>query len=188
MTDASSLIDIGRDTIIGEVLQREGGYSNNPDDSGGPTRWGVTQREARLNGYHGDMRDFPQEMAIKIYRDKYWDKLHLDDIWLIDRGVAGKVFDIGVNLGLYQAARFLQRGLNVLNQKGTVYGDLVVDGLIGPATINALRRYIKYRAKVGGVIMVKLLNVLQGAYYVELAERREKDETFVFGWLRTRIA
>jgi len=35
--------------------------------------------------------------------------------------------------------------------------------------------------------MVLALNCLQGAFYVELAEKREKDERFVYGWLLNRV-
>ena len=36
--------------------------------------------------------------------------------------------------------------------------------------------------------MFILLNCLQGAYYVDLAERREKDQRFMYGWLTHRVA
>ncbi|MBZ7417096.1 glycosyl hydrolase 108 family protein, partial [Klebsiella michiganensis] len=31
------------DQIIEGILGKEGGYVNNPNDKGGPTRWGITQ-------------------------------------------------------------------------------------------------------------------------------------------------
>ena len=46
----------------------------------------------------------------------------------------------GVNCGMPVVKRFLQRTLNVLNVKGAKYPDLVVDGVIGPRTIEALKR------------------------------------------------
>ncbi|EPN8859692.1 glycosyl hydrolase 108 family protein, partial [Yersinia enterocolitica] len=47
---------MNKDQIINGILGREGGYVDNPDDAGGPTRWGVTQKTALANGYTGDMR------------------------------------------------------------------------------------------------------------------------------------
>ncbi len=38
------------DSLIDEVIGREGGYSNHPADRGGPTRWGVTEKVARAHG------------------------------------------------------------------------------------------------------------------------------------------
>ena len=40
----------------------------------------------------------------------------------------------------------------------------------------------------GEVVLVRALNSLQGAFYVELAEKRQKDEAFVYGWLLNRVA
>jgi len=37
------------------------------------------------------------------------------------------------------------------------------------------------------LVLCRALNCLQGAYYIELAERREKDERFVYGWLKNRV-
>ena len=84
-------------------------------------------------------------------------------------------------MGTGRAGKFLQRCLNVLNKRGSLYKDLTVDGGIGPATISALRAYLNSRDEQ---TLVKALNCMQGAKYVELAERREKDERFVYGWLK----
>jgi lysozyme family protein len=54
--------------------RREGGYSNNPNDSGGETMWGVTDRVARANGYAGPMKDMPREVAKNIYFASYVQK------------------------------------------------------------------------------------------------------------------
>ncbi|KQU81624.1 MULTISPECIES: putative peptidoglycan-binding domain-containing protein [unclassified Rhizobacter] len=82
---------------------------------------------------------------------------------------------------------FLQRALNVLNMEGTWYPDVQADGRIGPMTIAALREYMRRRGAGGQVVLLRALNALQGAFYVELAERRAKDEAFVYGWLLNRV-
>lgn len=46
-----------KDEIFDAVLGKEGGYVNHPDDRGGPTKWGITEKVARAHGYRGDMRD-----------------------------------------------------------------------------------------------------------------------------------
>lgn len=61
-----------KDDIFNGIVGREGGYVNNPDDTGGPTRWGITQAVARAHGYSGDMRDIPRETAIAILTADYW--------------------------------------------------------------------------------------------------------------------
>ncbi|WP_313906556.1 glycosyl hydrolase 108 family protein, partial [Shewanella algae] len=89
---------------INEVIEREGGYVNHPDDLGGPTRWGVTQAKAREHGYHGDMRDYPVEAAFAVYDADYWQRMKLDEIGDYSPDLAVKLFDFGVNSGTGRAA------------------------------------------------------------------------------------
>ena len=59
-----------------------------------------------------------------------------------------------------------------------------VDGDVGPTTLRALRRYLAVRDEE---TLVKALNCLQGSFYIVLSERREKDETFIYGWMKNRV-
>jgi typhoid toxin secretion A len=173
-----------KEAIINEIIRVEGGYVNDPRDSGGETNFGITEAVARAYGYAGPMRDMPREVAFDIYAARYWDAVKADDILALSENVASEVVDTGVNMGTGRAGRILQRALNILNVGGSLYPDLVVDGAIGPMTIQALRAYLEKRDEDA---LVKALNCLQGAYYIELAERREKDEKFVYGWLKNRV-
>jgi len=173
--------------FVKELLVREGGYVNNPKDSGGETNFGITVAVAKANGYTGPMRALPESLAKKIYKAKYWDVLALDSVQNLCPGLCHKLADISVNMGPKTAGTWLQRLLNVLNQEQRIYADLKVDGQVGPATIAALRAYMKHRVKDGETVMIRGLNCLQGAFYVSLAERRQKDEAFIYGWLLNRI-
>lgn len=173
-----------KERIINAIIDVEGGYVNDPNDSGGETNFGITVQVARANGYTGDMRDMPREVAFDIYAAKYWDAVRADELVELSEIVADEVVDTAVNMGAGRAIKFLQRALNVLNTQGKLYPDLTVDGAIGPATINALRGYLSTRNEL---VLSRALNCLQGAFYIELAERREKDERFVYGWLRNRV-
>lgn len=171
--------------IIDEIIRIEGGYNNDPDDSGDETNFGITKAVARSFGYAGDMIDMPREIAYFIYTDKYWDKVRGDDLGSLSPGVAAEVVDTGINMGTGRAARFLQRSLNVLNNRGKLYPDIIVDGSIGPGTLSALTSYLNVRSDT---TLIKMLNCLQGAFYVDLAERREKDEKFINGWFKNRVS
>jgi len=172
------------DTVIGV----EGGYSNNPSDSGGSTIWGITEAVARAYGYRGDMRDMPRSTAVDIFKARYWDTLSLDAISAVSEKVAYELFDTGVNLGVAEAGKFLQRSLNVLSDNGAYYAAVKVDGLVGAMTVAALKAYmLKRYATQGEVVLLRALNALQGSFYIELAENRTKDQDFVFGWLRNRV-
>jgi len=87
------------DTSIEPILQIEGGYTDNPADSGGPTKYGITEHVARANGYQGPMQDLPESMAKSIYKLQYWDPLRLDDISALSSNVADELFDTAVNAG-----------------------------------------------------------------------------------------
>lgn len=170
---------------VKRLLKIEGGYSDHPADSGGATRWGVTEFLARAHGYRGDMRDYPVAMALDVYHAEFWTRLRLDDIAILSPAIAYELFDTEVNTPAGTAPVFLQRLLNALNDGGRRYPDLKVDGRIGPVTIAALHTFLMRRDAPR--VLLTGLNALQGAYYVGLAERRQKDEAFMFGWLAQRV-
>lgn len=170
--------------IIDDILRTEGGYVDDAADSGGETNFGITKDVARAYGYTGCMRDLTRDEAFDIYAARYWDAVRGDELAELSAAVAFEVVDTGVNMGKHRAVTFLQRALNVMNLGGRLYPDLTVDGLSGPMTIAALRQYLAARDEGA---LLKALNCLQGAHYIGLAERREKDERFVYGWLRNRV-
>lgn len=173
-----------KNRILTNIINREKDFVNHPDDSGGPTRFGITEAVARLHGYEGDMRNFPIEMALSIYAGRYWHSVGGDFLAALSESVAAEVVDTGVNCSPREASKMLQRALNVLNLKGELYDDLDPDGIVGSRTIAALEAYLQRREES---TLVKMLNVLQGAFYIELAERRQKDESFIYGWFNHRV-
>lgn len=183
----SDMSDLKKKTIDG-IIAVEGGYVNDPNDSGGETNYGITIKVARENGYFGNMKDMPREVAVRIYETRYWDINRLSEIEMLSPRIAEELADTGVNMGVGRAGVFLQRSLNVLNQMGTHYPDIATDGKIGPGTIKALKDFLARRGKEGETVLYRMLNCLQGAGYVELAEKRVKDETFIFGWYKNRVS
>jgi lysozyme family protein len=179
------------DALVDEVIGREGGYSNHPSDKGGPTRWGVTQAVARKYGYNGDMHVFPREQAVIIYKILYFDHPDFDLIAPLSMRVANELFDTGINMGPVVASQFFQKSLNALNQQGTLYADIAEDGDIGPASVKAFEAYLNTRKNFSEgdkvVVMLRALDGLQTARYIDLGRGRQKNEDFMFGWLRTRI-
>lgn len=169
-----------KDDIFNEILGKEGGYVNNPNDKGGATNWGITEAVARAHGYTGDMKNLTREQALQIYEIDYWYKPNFSSVVDIAPQVAVELADTGVNMGVTVAAKFLQRALNVLTD-----ATLIVDGIIGTGTLNALKQYMQKRDEL---TLVKALNCLQGARYIELAEQRPANKTFIHGWLSKRVS
>lgn len=174
--------------IIEGIIEREGGYVNDPDDSGGETMYGITVKVAREYGYTGPMASMPHQTAFDIYTALYWDALSLDQVELISPLVAEEMADTSVNQGAYRAGSFLQRSLNALNDRERLYPDLKVDGKVGTRSIDALEKFSAKRGQEGVSVLHRMLNALQGAFYVSLVERREKDEKFIYGWFLNRVS
>lgn len=175
--------------LINDLIDLEGGYSNRPSDAGGETKYGITKAVALQYGYTGLIKDISRDLATDIYEKKYWKPLKLDNFVSLGFAVlAREIFDIGVNCGISRAAEFLQRCLNVFNNQGKYYPDLLLDGSVGDKTINAFKSFMVLREGKGGEkILLRALNCLQGAHYLELAEKRQKDESNVYGWFDKRI-
>jgi lysozyme family protein len=102
------------------TLSFEGGYSNDPNDPGGETRFGISKK----NHPNEDILHMTVERAKEIYRDEYWNVLHLDEApWPTD--VAA--FDTGVNCGVARANGWILRSASwkqVLLQRIAYYIDL----------------------------------------------------------------
>lgn len=171
-----------KDDIFNSILGKEGGYVNNPNDKGGPTNWGITQAVARAHGYTGDMKDLSRQQALNILESDYWVGPRFNQVSEVSNAIAIELTDTGVNMGPSVSAKFLQRALNVFNNQGKLYPDIVADGQIGPRTITALQSFLATRSRDGEKVMLKALNSLQGARYIELAESRPANETFAYGW------
>lgn len=153
----------------------EGGYSDHPCDTGGKTKYGITEATARKHGYKGEMRELSLSLAKDIYKKDYWNVNRLDEIK--DPDIQGELFDTGVNCGTKTALKFIQKAYNLL-----VEGNfLAVDGIIGQATIRALNSYSKPERIVGTA------NAYQAKYYLEITEGNAKNKAFIWGWLNKRV-
>lgn len=174
--------------IIDKIIEREGGYSDNPHDAGGPTMYGITEAVARAEGYTGHMRNLPRSLAAKIYLNRYYYQPGFHRVMKVSVAIAAELTDTEVNLPPGRAGTFLQRALNVCNRSETDYGDIVVDGRIGPATAGALQAYMDKRASQNGEqVLLAMLNAQLGEYYIRRCEAREQNETFVYGWFVHRV-
>ena len=164
------------------TIMIEGGFSNHPKDKGGKTKYGVTNKtykeavrrgivKKRLLGVKGISKQDSKD----IYKAMYWDELNLDKVEHFR--IAEEIFDTGVNCGIRKAARIVQRALQAEGEQ------LIRDGIIGPMTLRYINKYCKERPKA----FFKLLNALQGAYYVEIVERDPEQVVFLNGWAAKRI-
>lgn len=158
------------DKMIEELIKREGGFVNDPSDSGGPTCYGVTQRT--LSAWKerectvDEVRALTKEQASEIYRAEYYFGPSIDSLPI---PLQAHVLDIATNAGPRTAVKMLQQALNELG------AGIKEDGIIGPTTREACSKYD----------IVQINNTLVGLrlkFYEELAAKRPKDKKFLTGW------
>lgn len=184
------------DAIIAGVIARESEqYTNDPNDSGGPTKFGVTLRTLsrfrKFPATAADVQALNKLEAAAVYRWLFVEEPGFDRLLAaatLSKPIAEKVIDAGVLSGPRRSCEWLQRLLNALNRQGADYPDIAADGDCGPATCRALVAYLSRRGITGMDVMLEGLQALQGAFLVELAEKRPKDEDYLFGWLKNRVS
>lgn len=107
-------VDTTFDIALRFVLEREGGYVDNPQDRGGPTNMGITL--ATFSAWRDqpvsvdDLQKLTVAEAAAIYRARYWNSCRCDEL---PSALALVVFDTAVNSGIHRAVMFLQSALEV---------------------------------------------------------------------------
>jgi lysozyme family protein len=159
--------------IAKEIVAREGGYVNDPDDPGGATNFGVTIHTMRrlgldLNGDGridpSDVRRLSADQAVEIFVDHYFHKPRIADL---PESLHATVFDMQVNAGS-NAVRILQR---LLRDMGF---DIAVDGRIGPQTIKAA-----FAAEgTGKGHLTDAYGIARRNYYYAIADRRPASRKY----------
>jgi lysozyme family protein len=173
------------------VRKNEGGYANNPNDRGGETYKGISRKNwpdwkgwKIIDSYKKFIGGFEAALAkdqdlqnevLAFYKLNFWDDMNLDQV--NDQAISQILFDCAVNMSDNAAGKFLQRALNALNRKGTLYPNIEVDGRIGAKTIQMLNNH-KYPERVK-----KIVNSLRIAKYVGISENDESQEEFMAGWV-----
>lgn len=175
------------DDIINEIIRVEGGYSNDPADSGGETNFGWTRKALREMGWFGAVRDLDKSTAYDLYYRRFITNSGYEPLMAQSTSIVAELVDTSVNMGEVTATKFLQRALNALNDGARVYPDIAVDGICGNATARTLAKYLQYRGAEGEVVLLRCLNCMQGARYAELAELAPKNERFFYGWMLNRV-
>lgn len=161
------------------VLQEhEGGYVNDSEDPGGETNHGITIRVARDNGYTGNMIDLTWDQAVKIYKSEYWDKMNLD--LMDDQQVAEEIMDMGVNAGVSEGVKVLQRSLNILNRNQTLWPDVKEDGILGSVTLGITNAYVTSDKWA----LYKTIDGEKYIVYRQIVREKPYKEKYWRSWLR----
>lgn len=155
--------------LADDIVAREGGFVNDPDDPGGATNFGVTihtLRRLRPNQHVtvDDVRALTREDAVQIYIEHYFNR---PQIAALPQPLWATVFDMYVNAG-GNAVRILQR---LFNDMGL---SVAVDGVIGPQTIAAAHK--AYDMAPGH--LADAYGIARRDYYYAIGDRRPASRKF----------
>lgn len=149
------------------VLENEGGFTNDVNDKGGATNWGITIDEvSKFLGKKAtveDVKNFPLSSAKQIYKVHYWDRMNLD---LVPNDLLKTIlFDQGVNRGTSTAIVGLQRVLGVKQ-----------DGVVGKETIAFIS------AKNPKKLVLDYIKDAQISY-CRIVKNNPSQVVFLIGWM-----
>lgn len=156
-----------------EIVAREGGFVDDPDDPGGATKYGVTIHTLRRLGLDvtgdgrvdgADVRRLTRAQAVEIYIDHYFRR---PGIGALPEALQPTVFDMQVNAGA-NAVKILQR---LCTQMGFPCVD---DGAIGPDTIRAAQ--LAYEA--APTHLADAYGIARRNYYYALADARPASRKY----------
>lgn len=159
--------------IAEEIINREGGYVNDPNDPGGATKFGVTLATLKrlrldLNGDGkidmADVRAMTQARARDIFIRDYYRRPNIDRL---PEALQASVFDMYVNAGS-NAVKILQRLLRQMGQR------LQVDGMIGPHTIVAAKAAFEMAPDQ----LADAYGIARRNYYYSLADQRRASRSY----------
>lgn len=181
------------DSAFAYIRRKEGGYVDHPADRGGETYCGIARR------FWPDWEGWIVIDAIKakrgpIPRGTWYDTLtedvnrfYYEHFWLpagahmVTDAIALELYEQAVHFGVHTAVAILQRAVNALNRGGRDWDDIREDGRFGPRTATAVQACMGNR---GPGVLLKALNILQGARYFDIASSDPSQEVFLHGWLK----
>lgn len=150
------------------TLMHEGGYVNDPDDPGGETNFGISQRAYPKR----DIANLTLKEAEAIYERDYW---RFDGVR--SQLVANYMFDMAVNHGRTRAVLLTQQTL----RRNSENRALLPDGQYGPVTEAAINRVPAGR-------LLRALRATRIMYYANIVRDRPESAKYLLGWVRRAMA
>ena len=159
--------------MAAEIVKREGGFVNDPDDLGGATNYGVTIHTMRRLGLDldgdgdvdtSDVRRLTRDQAVDIFLQHYFER---PGIARLPEALHETVFDMYVNAGS-NAVKILQRLLNDMGET------LSVDGAIGKMTVAAAHRC----ADKAPDHIADAYGIARRNYYFAIADSRPQNRKY----------
>ncbi len=148
------------ESAVSTIMRIEGGFTEDPADPGGTTKWGISQRSFP----NVDIRNMTDEQARALYFTHYWVPAKCA---LMPERLRLIYFDMCVLHGIPAAVRTIQTALNGAGH------NVDIDGIIGDETLNAAVYLEPDRLRSYRVL--RLANLIAG---------KPSLEKFWFGWYK----
>lgn len=170
------------ETAVAVILKHEGGLSNNPNDPGGITNFGISLRWLKSAGLDincdgvidaKDIEIINSTEADKLYYKYWWTPNHYEAINNLD--VAIKLFDMAVNMGNQTSTKIAQNAVNSF-----IEIPIVVDGILGSATFSAINGLTN---EDKGCVLLHKIRVLQINHYQSIVATHPVLRGFLNGWI-----
>lgn len=160
------------------VYEHEGYISDDKEDKGGYTKWGISF--ALLEAEHldidgdgdvdiDDVKALTKEKTRHIYYDLFWKRHNYDEIK--DFRLATKLFDMAVNMGGSRANKILKTSLGAITDE-----EMYITGILDPETIDLIN-------EVEPVVLLDELRKEQADFYLALIKKNPQYIKFKNGWL-----
>ena len=175
-----------------DVVKREGGYVDNPNDPGGATNHGISLRYAREQGtlfdlnHDGqvdatDIHQITPEMAVICFLMDFFIAPGFQNLPV---GLQPEAMDFAVNSGDHEAELALQQCTNRLRNAKVGLSDqvpqLVEDGSVGPKTCTALASLVE---ALGEPAVVNAYTEMRESYLRDIVVRKPNMQEFLKGWI-----
>lgn len=171
------------------TCEKEGGYCNDPRDSGGETifgisrnyhpswgGWGIVEQkklfcleEEGSRAYNEEITEYCKEdeslerLKLEFYKKTFWDILNLDKVK--SQKIANALFDASVNHGAGDSGKMAQKALGI-----------EVDGIIGSKSIEAINEASEHS-------FLRSFCTLRREHYFDIVKNNPTQQVFLNGWL-----
>ena len=157
------IIDIS-DKAIEYALKNEGLYSNDKDDAGGETKFGISKRSYP----NLDIKNLSVQKAKQIYKKDFWENQNYKNIK--NENLAIKIFDLAVNVGTSRANKLIKRSLRSVNKK------VEENGILDDATICLIN-------ESDATDLLSALKSEAAGYYRLIVSTKPHRAKYLKGWL-----
>ncbi|SFP61296.1 glycoside hydrolase family 108 protein [Hydrogenimonas thermophila] len=180
------------EVALKRVLKYEGGYINDPDDTGGKTYkgisskfhpdwqgWKIIDELSVVDGYEKtlDENEKLNELVEKFYYSS-WKACGAENVDGIYPTIAVEYFDSVVNMGQKRAVKLLQKSVNKVLQREFIKED----GILGPVTLQALDIAVDMNIDINFTY-----KHLRAKKYVKIVQKNPKNLKFLGGWINRAL-